>query len=75
MLPSTVEIAVKHNATIPFVSKSKTKPLSVAFIPDKIELPRTKDGMVTNTNNAKSIFVDFFIHVLFAKKENVCILE
>ena len=75
ILPSTIEMAVKASAIIPFVSKSKTKPLSVAFIPDKIEPPSTNDGIVTSKNSARSIFVDFFILVLFAKRENVFIIE
>ena len=65
--PRTIENTVKMIAIIPFTSKLKVKPFSVAVIPARMELPSTRDGIVTAINMTNKIFVLVFIVLFFAK--------
>ena len=66
MLPSTIEIIVKIKAIMPFASKLKAKPFSVALMPEIIDPPSTSDGMVTRINNPNNILVLVFMVIFFA---------
>ena len=66
------DIKVKTSAIIPLASKSKIKPVSVALIPEIIEPPSTRDGMVIKIKIINKIFVDFLMYLFSTKLKNVC---
>ena len=66
------DIKVKISAIIPLASKSKIKAVSVALIPEIIEPPSTRDGMVTKIKIINKIFVDFLMYLFFTNIKNVC---